>query len=141
MGDRVWSIPRDQFVAVWNAAATLDEATAKVREVVGGAAPRWALLARAGTIRKEGVELKAFAPPQQNPRRANHDTLSCTARSKRKESRDYAPTARHVVTIAPHEASLYRLGRCGKGANELSEIPPERVASKTGPGRSSFRCD
>lgn len=67
MGDRVWMIDRDQFVAVWNAAGTLDEAAAKVREIVGGSAPRWALLARAGTIRKEGVELKAFAPTPAKP--------------------------------------------------------------------------
>ena len=61
MGDRVWLMSRDQFVAVWNASDSLDQAAAKVREIVRGAALRWALLARAGTLRTEGVGLKAFA--------------------------------------------------------------------------------
>ena len=53
MGDRVWLISRDQFVAVWNASDSRDQAASKVREIVGGASPRWALLARAGTLRVE----------------------------------------------------------------------------------------
>jgi hypothetical protein len=58
MGDRVLQMPRDQFVAAWNASTTLDEAAARIRALVGGAAPRWAVLARALALRKEGVELK-----------------------------------------------------------------------------------
>jgi hypothetical protein len=58
MGDRVLQMPRDQFVAAWNASATLDEAAARIRILVGGAAPRWAVLARALALRKEGAELK-----------------------------------------------------------------------------------
>ena len=61
MGDKVWQVPQEQFVAAWNAANTLDEAATKVREMVGGAAPRWALMARAGSLRQSGVELKRHA--------------------------------------------------------------------------------
>ena len=58
IGDRVWQVPQDQFVEAWNAAATLDEAAGAVRALAGGPAPRWALIARAGELRKAGVALK-----------------------------------------------------------------------------------
>ncbi len=58
MGDRVWDVPPDQFVAAWNAAVTLDDAAARVRELAGGPAPRWAVLARAMELRKDGLALK-----------------------------------------------------------------------------------
>ena len=58
MGDRVWQVPREDFARAWNGAATLDEAAARVREVAGGPAPRWAVLARAGQLRGEGVPMK-----------------------------------------------------------------------------------
>ena len=61
MGDRVWPVPRDPFVAAWNAPATPDEAAARVRERAGGPAPRWAVRTRAPELRRDGVELKALA--------------------------------------------------------------------------------
>jgi hypothetical protein len=60
VGERVWDVPENQFVAAWNAAATLDEATAALRALAGGPVPRWAALARAGTLRKDGVPLKSL---------------------------------------------------------------------------------
>ncbi len=58
VADRVWSIPLDQFVAAWNAAATLDEVAGALRALSGGPIPRWAVMARAGSLRKDGVPLK-----------------------------------------------------------------------------------
>jgi hypothetical protein len=58
MGDKVWQLPKEQFIAIWNASGTLTEAAERVKQAVGGIAPRWALLARAGQLRHEGVELK-----------------------------------------------------------------------------------
>jgi hypothetical protein len=60
VGDRVWQVPQDQFVAAWNAAATLDEAAAAIRALSGGPAPRWALMARASSLRADGVPLKSL---------------------------------------------------------------------------------
>jgi hypothetical protein len=62
MGDRVWRVPRDQFVAAWNGSGSLDEAAAAVKALAGGPAPRWAVMARATALRKEGVELKPLPP-------------------------------------------------------------------------------
>jgi hypothetical protein len=62
MGERVWQVPRDQFVAAWNGSGSLDEAAAKVKALAGGPAPRWAVMARAASLRKEGVELKPLSP-------------------------------------------------------------------------------
>ena len=58
MGDRVWQVPQDQFVAAWNAAGSLAEATEKLKELAGGNVPRWAAMARATSLRKAGVVLK-----------------------------------------------------------------------------------
>ena len=60
MGDRVWQVPRDQFVAAWNAAGSLSEAVERVRELARGAVPRWAVMARAAALRKDGFELKTL---------------------------------------------------------------------------------
>ena len=61
IGDRVWAVAQDQFVAAWNGAATLDEAAGAVRALVGGPAPCWAVLARAVELRKGGIALKPLA--------------------------------------------------------------------------------
>ncbi|HVK10331.1 MAG TPA: hypothetical protein VM597_16310 [Gemmataceae bacterium] len=58
MCDRVWQVPREQFVAAWGGSESLDEAAAKVRALAGGPAPRWAVMARSVSLRKEGVEMK-----------------------------------------------------------------------------------
>jgi hypothetical protein len=58
MGDKVWQVPRDQFVIVWNSAASLEEASARIKEIVNGNAPGWAVLQRALELRKAGVEMK-----------------------------------------------------------------------------------
>ena len=58
LGDRVWQVPQTRFVAAWNAAESLDEAAAAVRALAGGTVPRWAVMARAAELRKEGVPLK-----------------------------------------------------------------------------------
>jgi len=60
MTDRVEAVPRDEFVALWNAAWSVDEVVAEVRERVGQV-PKWAVLARAAALRREGAELKRFA--------------------------------------------------------------------------------
>jgi hypothetical protein len=39
MGDRVWQVPQEQFVAAWNGATSLDEAAARVKELARGNAP------------------------------------------------------------------------------------------------------
>jgi hypothetical protein len=57
IGDRVWDVPQDQFSAVWNAAATPDEVAAALRALAKGPVPRWAALARAATLHKDGVQL------------------------------------------------------------------------------------
>lgn len=61
MGDKVWQVSQDQFVAAWNSANDLDEVARKVQEPAGGAAPQWAIRARAGTLSKNGAELKTHA--------------------------------------------------------------------------------
>jgi len=66
MTDKVDALPPDQFAALWNAAASLDEAAVRMREVVGIPCPRWAVMARAGRLRTEGAALKTF-PPGANP--------------------------------------------------------------------------
>jgi hypothetical protein len=62
MYDRVWQIPTGQFVAVWNGSASVAEAAERLRAIAGGGPiPRWAVQARAATLRKEGADLKVFA--------------------------------------------------------------------------------
>lgn len=63
MGDRVWQVPKDRFIAAWNAAGSVDEAAAAVRALAGGPAPRWAVMARATALRREGYELKPLSSP------------------------------------------------------------------------------
>lgn len=58
MGDRVFNLSQDEFVAIWNSSESLAEAAARVKQAVGGIAPRWAVMARADKLRSEGVELK-----------------------------------------------------------------------------------
>jgi hypothetical protein len=62
VGDRAWQVPQDQFVAAWNAAATLDEAAGAIRALAGGTVPRWAVMARAAGLRRDGIELKPLLP-------------------------------------------------------------------------------
>ncbi|QEL14820.1 hypothetical protein [Limnoglobus roseus] len=62
MGDRVWQIPQEQFVAAWNRAATLADLSPVLRELAGGSVPRWAAIVRARALRKEGVDLKPLIP-------------------------------------------------------------------------------
>jgi hypothetical protein len=58
MGDGAWQVPQEQFVTAWNSAGSLDEAAARVKELARGNAPRWAVIARAMELRKDGVEMK-----------------------------------------------------------------------------------
>jgi hypothetical protein len=58
MGERVWQVPREMFVAAWNAAGSLADAVERVKQLAGGNVPRWAVMARAVALRKGGVELK-----------------------------------------------------------------------------------
>ena len=57
MGDRVWQVPREDFARAWNESQTLGDAAERVKALAGGAAPRWAVLARAGQLRGEGVAM------------------------------------------------------------------------------------
>lgn len=58
MGDRVWGIPQEHFVAAWNAATSMPDVIRRLKEIAGGAVPRWAVMARAVALRKGGVELR-----------------------------------------------------------------------------------
>jgi len=58
MGERVWDVPVARFVDVWNASDSLDAVAARLRELAGGAVPRWSVMARAAALRKDGHELK-----------------------------------------------------------------------------------
>lgn len=60
MTTQVEQLPADVFAGVWNRSGSLDEAASKVKELVGGRAPRWAVLARATALRKAGADLKRF---------------------------------------------------------------------------------
>ena len=64
MGDRVWQLPEEQFVAIWNGAGSLAEAAERVKQAAGGPAPRWAVMARAGQLKKQGVALRDLASPK-----------------------------------------------------------------------------
>jgi hypothetical protein len=61
MIDRAWQVPRDEFVAAWNGAMSLDEAAARVKELAQGNVPRWAVMVRAMELRRDGVEMKPLA--------------------------------------------------------------------------------
>lgn len=61
MHDRAWQVPQEQFVAAWNGAGSLDEAATRVKELARGNVPRWAVMARAMELRKDGVEMKPLA--------------------------------------------------------------------------------
>ncbi len=56
--DQVWAVPQHEFLAGWGAAGTLDGATAAIRALADGPVPRWAAMARASALRKEGVPLQ-----------------------------------------------------------------------------------
>jgi hypothetical protein len=88
---RAWKVPRDQFVAGWNAA----EADKKVKRLAGRNVLRWAVMARAAALRKEGVELtkwgrrnggavnaERFSGRQCEARPAVTQTASCRSRRK-----------------------------------------------------------
>ena len=57
-----WAVPALQFVEAWNSAGSLDEAVSAIREVAGGPTPRWAVMARAVELRKEGFSLRVHIP-------------------------------------------------------------------------------
>jgi hypothetical protein len=59
MTERVNAVPTDEFIALWNAAWSLDDVVAGVQDRVGPV-PRWAVMARAAALCKEGAELKRF---------------------------------------------------------------------------------
>lgn len=62
-------VPDDEFIAAWNAATSLGEVAAWVRDRAGPV-PRWAVVARAVACRAAGAGLKAFAdeaPPRREP--------------------------------------------------------------------------
>jgi hypothetical protein len=53
MTERLLGVPRAEFIALWNAAWSLDDVVAGVQDRVGPV-PRWAVMARAAALRKEG---------------------------------------------------------------------------------------
>jgi hypothetical protein len=59
MTERLDEVPTNEFVAIWNAAWSLDDVVAGVQDRVGPV-PRWAVIARAAALRKEGADLKRF---------------------------------------------------------------------------------
>jgi len=63
MHDRAWQVPEEAFVAAWNGAGSLDEATERVKELAGGKqVPRWAVIARAVALRKAGRPMQELRP-------------------------------------------------------------------------------
>jgi hypothetical protein len=60
MGDQVWQVPQELFVAAWNGAASLTDASARLKDLAGVSAPGWAMMARAMSLRKDGVEMKVL---------------------------------------------------------------------------------
>jgi hypothetical protein len=52
---KVEQVPADRFAGIWNAAGSVDEVVARVRELVGPPVPRWSVLARAAAVRKAGI--------------------------------------------------------------------------------------
>lgn len=58
MGERAWQVPQEQFVLAWNAADSLAGVVEQVKQLAGGNVPRWAVMARATALRKEGLNLK-----------------------------------------------------------------------------------
>jgi hypothetical protein len=61
IGMLVWEVLREEFVAAWNVSGSVDEAAGAIRELACGPAPRWAVLARAAELRREGFDLKPLA--------------------------------------------------------------------------------
>jgi hypothetical protein len=54
-------IPQEQFVAAWNGSTSLPDVIRRLKEIAGGAVPKWAVMARAVALRKGGVELRQLA--------------------------------------------------------------------------------
>ena len=67
LGDKVWELPQEKFVAIWNAAASLDEVAAQVRAAVGPPAPLWAVMVRGAAMRDGGTPLKHLKPAASRP--------------------------------------------------------------------------
>jgi hypothetical protein len=59
MTERLLGVPKTDFIALWNAAWSFDDVVAGVQDRVGPV-PRWAVMARAAALRKEGADLKRF---------------------------------------------------------------------------------
>lgn len=72
MGDRVWQVPQEQFIAAWNAGETIADVAARVKELAKGNAPRWAVMARGTSLRKEGIKLKELRARGQSDVRSLH---------------------------------------------------------------------
>jgi hypothetical protein len=60
MGERAWEVPQGQFVVAWNASGSLAGAVERIKVRARGHVPRWAVMARAGGLRKGGVKLKVL---------------------------------------------------------------------------------
>jgi hypothetical protein len=57
VGLLVWDVLLEEFAAVWNAAASVEEAAEVIRGLAGPA-PCWAVRARAEELRRSGLPLK-----------------------------------------------------------------------------------
>jgi hypothetical protein len=66
MTEPVEAIPPEKFAEAWNGAVTLPEAVALICALAKKSVPRWAVMARAAAVRKEGVELKKFGMGDKN---------------------------------------------------------------------------
>lgn len=60
MTNKLNAMPQDQFVALWNAAESFDEAVAKIQALVGRPCPRWAVMVRSAVCRQDGIPMKRF---------------------------------------------------------------------------------
>jgi hypothetical protein len=58
MHERAWKVPQEEFVMAWNAAGSLADVVEQVKQLAGGNVPKWAVMARAAALRKDGVVLK-----------------------------------------------------------------------------------
>lgn len=61
MGERVWDVPAERFLEVWNTSDSLDAVASALRALTGGAVPRWSVMARAAALRKDGHILKQLS--------------------------------------------------------------------------------
>ncbi len=125
VGDRAWRLPREQFVAAWKAAATLDEVAARRRARTGG---------------RDGP--KTDAPPAALG--AGAHTRTPTVGGRKRSSlvhvpKRYDPETPTPVVLALHGAAMNGPMMVGfSGLNKRSDAAGFVVAYPSGTGTGPF---